>query len=198
MRKLYVVCPLRLPFQFIYEYLIGHPDYTAATILNKFKDDAAAQSVERVLKKLSGEKASQILAVRLCVLFLLQSVTFLGAQTREPRLPSFTFISAYFAAFRSRQCNLSPHTHLYTFLPNAHLTGPPPTLPEEPSTGDQTLLLALQALEAADYTHALTLINESLEQGVSWDAGKAEALNLRGTFKFVSSFPISHLPIHWS
>jgi len=104
--------------------------------------------VERVLKKLATEKAHSILA------------------TREPRLPSQTFISAYFAAFRKR---------------------PLPTLPESPSQGDQTLLLALEALEAADYPHALTFINESLEQGISWDGGRAEALNLRGTFKFLTA-----------
>lgn len=66
-------------------------------------------------------------------------------------------------------------------IPN-HL-GPLPTLPENPTTGDNTLLLALQALAAADYPHALSLVNEALTQGISWDAGKAEALNLRGTFK---------------
>lgn len=38
-------------------------DYTAATILNKFQNEAAAQSVERVLKKLAGEKAQAILSV---------------------------------------------------------------------------------------------------------------------------------------
>jgi len=121
-------------------------DFTAATILDKFKNEGAAQAVERVLKKISNEKAAEILA------------------TRESRLPSFTFISAYFAAFRSR---------------------PLPTRPEFPSTGDNTLILALEALAAADYAHSLTLVNEALEQGVSWDVGKAEALNLRGTFKFL-------------
>ncbi len=64
--------------------------------------------------------------------------------------------------------------------------GPHPTLPESPSQGDQTLKLALEALDASDYPHALTYINESLEQGISWPAGKAEALNLRGTFKYVA------------
>ncbi|KAL4066371.1 hypothetical protein V8B97DRAFT_2066284 [Scleroderma yunnanense] len=123
-------------------------DFTAATILEKFQNEAAAHSVERVLKKLATEKAHAILS------------------TREPRLPSQTFISAYFAAFRKRE----------------H-----PTLPETPSQGDQTLLLALEALDAADYPHALSLINESLDQGISWDLGRAEALNLRGTFKFLTS-----------
>ncbi|KIJ19674.1 hypothetical protein PAXINDRAFT_69403 [Paxillus involutus ATCC 200175] len=123
-------------------------DFTAATILEKFQNEAAAQAVERVLKKLATERAHTILT------------------TREPRLPSQTFISAYFAAFRKR-----PH----------------PTLPETPSQGDQTLLLALEALEAADYAHALTLVNDALDQGVSWDVGRAEALNLRGTFKFLTA-----------
>ncbi|OJA17379.1 hypothetical protein AZE42_10968 [Rhizopogon vesiculosus] len=121
-------------------------DFTAATILDKFQNESAAQAVERVLKKIAVEKAAAVLA------------------TREPRLPSFTFISAYFAAFRPR---------------------PLPTLPENPSTGDNTLILALQALEAADYAHAVSLVNEAIDQGVSWETGKAEALNLRGTFKFL-------------
>ncbi|KIM60211.1 hypothetical protein SCLCIDRAFT_1216967 [Scleroderma citrinum Foug A] len=123
-------------------------DFTAATILEKFRNETAAQSVERVLRKLATDKAHAIMS------------------TREPRLPSQTFISAYFAAFRKR----------------AH-----PALPETPSQGDQTLLLALEALDAADYPHALSFINEALDQGVSWDLGRAEALNLRGTFKFLTS-----------
>ncbi|KAF8346257.1 hypothetical protein F5887DRAFT_960979 [Amanita rubescens] len=122
-------------------------DFTAATILDKFQNQNTAQSVERVLKKLATKKSAELMA------------------TREPRLPSFNFIQAYFAAFRLR----------------SH-----PTLPENPSQGDQTLKLALEALDAPDYPHALTYINESLEQGISWPAGKAEALNLRGTFKFLT------------
>ncbi|TFY77935.1 hypothetical protein EWM64_g6076 [Hericium alpestre] len=121
-------------------------DYTAATILDKFQNDSTAAAVERVLKKLTTAKAAEIMA------------------TRERRLPSYTFISAYFAAFRPR---------------------PLPTLPENPSTGDNTLILALQALEAADYAHSLTLVNEAIEQGISFDVGKAEAYNLRGTFNFL-------------
>ena len=66
--------------------------------------------------------------------------------------------------------------------------GSHPTFPENPSQGDQTLKLALDALEASDYPHAVTLINESLTQEISWSAGKAEALNLRGTFKYVIIF----------
>ncbi|KAI0077999.1 ADP/ATP carrier receptor [Panus rudis PR-1116 ss-1] len=121
-------------------------DFTAATIIEKFTNQAMANSVERVLKKLAQKKTNEIMA------------------TREPRLPSHTFVSAYFGAFRSR---------------------PIPELPETPSTGDETLVKALEALKAEDYIHSLTLVNEALEQGISFDAGKAEALNLRGSFRFL-------------
>ncbi|EJD00277.1 TPR-like protein [Fomitiporia mediterranea MF3/22] len=83
---------------------------------------------------------------------------------RESHLPPHTFVDAYFGAFRSR---------------------PIPDLPENPSTGDNTLKLSLEALAAHDYTHALTLVNEAIEQGISFDAGRAHALNLRGSFRFL-------------
>ena len=38
-------------------------DFTAATILDKFANQTAAQSVERVLKKLSTQKATELLSV---------------------------------------------------------------------------------------------------------------------------------------
>lgn len=123
-------------------------DFTAATILEKFQNEVAAQGVERVLKKMSTKNAAEIMA------------------TRPSRLPSYTFISAYFSAFRPR---------------------PLPELPENPTTGDETLILALEALGAANYPHALSLVNEALDQGLSTDVGKSEALNLRGTFKFLVS-----------
>lgn len=121
-------------------------DYTAVTIIDRFKSEVSAQAVERVLKKLAESLAADIL------------------RDREPRLPTHTFVSAYFAAFRPRAL---------------------PELPESPTTGDNTLIMGMQALEAADYVHAFTLINEAIDQGISWDKGKAWALNLRGTFKYV-------------
>jgi import receptor subunit TOM70 len=45
------------------------------------------------------------------------------------------------------------------------------------------LILALDALAASDYNHALSFANEAIDQGVSWKEGQAEAYNLRGTFK---------------
>jgi import receptor subunit TOM70 len=80
----------------------------------------------------------------------------------------------------------------FPFLSN-RTTGPLPTLPENPSTGDNTLILALEALGALDYAHSLSFTNEAIEQGISWEVGKAEALNLRGTFKSVLlPFPSSY------
>jgi len=43
----------------------------------------------------------------------------------------------------------------------------------------------LEALGALDYAHSFSLVNEAIEQDISWEQGKAEALNLRGTFKSV-------------
>ncbi|CAL1702609.1 unnamed protein product [Somion occarium] len=121
-------------------------DFTSAAILDKFQTRGMQDNVERVLKLLARQKADEILA------------------TREPRLPSDVFVSAYFGAFRPR---------------------PLPTLPENRTTGDETLIKSLEALQAGDYIHSLTLVNEALEQGISFDLGKAEALNLRGSYKFL-------------
>jgi import receptor subunit TOM70 len=61
------------------------PDFTAVTIIERFQDQAAAESVERCLKKLAQKKAKEQL------------------ESREPKLPSPTFISSYLSAFRPRK-----------------------------------------------------------------------------------------------
>jgi len=83
---------------------------------------------------------------------------------REPRLPSATFIKAYMDSFRSRAR---------------------PKKPENASQGEETLFLAFGALDARNYTHAFSLFNEAIEQGINDDHLKALALNMRGTFKFI-------------
>jgi import receptor subunit TOM70 len=90
---------------------------------------------------------------------------------REPRLPADSVISAYFASYRPR---------------------PLPQLPAEPTIADGQLRLAAEALQAKDYKHALTLVNESLVplepgQGLSTPALEAEAMTLSGSFRFVPS-----------
>ncbi|PWN31010.1 putative mitochondrial precursor protein import receptor tom70 [Jaminaea rosea] len=121
-------------------------DFTAVALLGHFSDQTATESVERVLKKVSTVKAKELL------------------KTREPKLPSPTFVTAYLEAFRKK-----PH----------------PTLPDSPSQGDQTLLLAFQALDARNYPHACSLFNEAVDQSPSTDELKALAYNMRGTFRFL-------------
>ncbi|KAI5116078.1 hypothetical protein M0805_009288 [Coniferiporia weirii] len=121
-------------------------DFTAATLLTRFTDQKLAEAVERVLRSITEPIARGIF------------------EAREPRLPPYTFVDAYFGAFRSR---------------------PILDLPENPSTGDNTLKLALDALAARDYTHALTLTNEAIAQEISFGPGRAQALNLRGSFRFL-------------
>ena len=119
-------------------------DFTAVAILGGFKDATATESVERVLKKIANSKAKEIL------------------RTREPKLPSPTFVTAYLEAFRPK---------------------PVPELPENASQGDKTLLMAYEAMEARSYAHAFSLFNEAIEQGLSNEDLEATALNMRGTFR---------------
>ncbi|EUC55777.1 outer membrane translocase receptor tom70 [Rhizoctonia solani AG-3 Rhs1AP] len=123
-------------------------DFTALAIIERFKNDAASASVERVLAKLSTQQAEEIL------------------REREPRLPSVTFINAYFAAFRQR--------------PNV-------ILPDYATAGDHQFLEAQEALHELQFAKAHQLVNAALDGGLSenWKEGLAEALNLRGTFKFL-------------
>lgn len=121
-------------------------DFTAVAILSHFGDSNATSSVERVLKQLASAKAAEMM------------------RTREPKLPSPTFVTAYLEAFRKK---------------------PLPTLSENASQGDKTLLLAYEALEARNYPHACSLFNEAVEQEPSTDELKALAYNMRGTFKFI-------------
>ncbi|WFC98981.1 TOM (translocase of outer membrane) complex component [Malassezia yamatoensis] len=121
-------------------------DFTAVAILGHFRDTTATASVERVLKKLASGKAHLML------------------KTREPRLPSPTFVTAYLEAFRPKS---------------------PPSIPDDAEKGDATLKKAYEALQARDYPHALTLFGEAIDQGLSSKELESHALNMRGTFYFV-------------
>ncbi|KAI9806747.1 MAG: TOM (translocase of outer membrane) complex component [Sarcosagium campestre] len=59
-------------------------DYTASCIIDGFRNDHSAQSVERLLKKVAQKKGKEILA------------------TKEKRLPSPTFVANYLQSFRAR------------------------------------------------------------------------------------------------
>ncbi|KAJ3999429.1 ADP/ATP carrier receptor [Lentinula boryana] len=135
---------------------------------------SALESLERYPEALRDFTATTVLekftnqATPLAVERVLKTMSTQNAQeilkSRGPKLPPATFISAYFAAFRPRDL---------------------PVLPENPSEGDNTLIESFKALEEHDYKHSLELVNDALEKGISWDVGKSEALNLRGTFKFL-------------
>jgi len=133
---------------------------------NKFRDKAWTDSIDftacTIIERFQDEAAAA--AVERCLKKLATRRAKELLASRETKLPSPTFISSYLAAFR-------PHAK--------------PTLPENPSQGDQTLMLAFDALEAADYTHTVSFVNEAIDQGISWTEGQAEAYNLRGTFKFL-------------
>lgn len=135
---------------------------TAFENLNRNEEAVRDFTAVTIIERFQDDQASA--AVERCLKKLASSRAAEILSKREANLPSPTFISAYLAAFR-------PH--------------PKPALPESPSQGDQTLSLAFDALEAADYPHAFTYAAESIEQGISSKKGQAEAYNLRGTFKFL-------------
>lgn len=162
---------LRRLYAIRYDETAEPADFTATTIIERFQDEQAAASVERCLKKLAAKKAKEIL------------------ETREPKLPSPTFIASYLAAFRPRKsCSGTSRPAIKGISELIHPDAKP-TLPENPSQGDQTLALGFDALGAADYNHAVSFINEAIDQGISWKEGQAEAYNMRGTFKWVSTRP---------
>jgi mitochondrial import receptor subunit TOM70 len=59
-------------------------DYTASCIIDGFRNDSSAQSVERLLKKVADAKGKAML------------------EGREKRLPSPTFVTNYLQSFRSK------------------------------------------------------------------------------------------------
>lgn len=135
---------------------------TALENLGREEEAVRDFTATTIIERFQDEGAAQ--AVERCLKKLSSKRAKEILEKREPKLPSPTFISSYLSAFR-------PH--------------PKPTLPANPSQGDQTLLLAFDALAAADYNHAVSFVNEAIDQGVSWKEGQAEAHNLRGTFKFL-------------
>lgn len=93
-------------------------------------------------------------------------------RTREVKLPSPVFLAAFFDTFRKR---------------------PFPELPEGATQGDQTLRMAYEALDARNYPHAFSLVNEAIDQDLSSDYFKALAFNLQGSFWFVVGRPAQSL-----
>ncbi|KAF9436419.1 TOM (translocase of outer membrane) complex component [Entomortierella beljakovae] len=119
-------------------------DYTALCILDGFKNESFAQSMERNLKMVADAKAKEIL------------------RTREERLPSKTFTSAYLDSFRK--------------------TNVPEIKPEEEETGDAQFQLAEYYLGQREYQKAMEAYDKAIELNTTH---LAKALNMRGTFTFL-------------
>lgn len=76
-------------------------DYTSVCILEGFKNENAAKSMEKILKKISELKAKELI------------------KTRKPRLPSPTFVTAYLESFHLDSNNDIPST-IYEDSGDAH------------------------------------------------------------------------------
>lgn len=71
-------------YEHIGKYSEALLDYTASCIIDGFRNEQSAQSVERLLKKVAEEKGKVILA------------------SKEKKLPSPTFVTNYLQSFRPR------------------------------------------------------------------------------------------------
>ncbi|KAG6831016.1 hypothetical protein H0H92_013204 [Tricholoma furcatifolium] len=127
-------------------------DFITTASLDESTTTSALDSINRVLERLASNKTTEII----------ESLP----DIQEATLPSPSFVSAYFARFRSQP----------SLVPPAHLT-----------SGDTTLFSAFRALDMANYATAVTLVNRAMDQGLSitWRTGRAAARNLRGTFKYL-------------
>jgi import receptor subunit TOM70 len=65
-------------------------DFVATSFLEGMSNQSTAESVDRTLRKLSDEKATEVLAAR------------------EPRLPADSLIAAYFSSYRPRPLPVLP------------------------------------------------------------------------------------------
>ncbi|KAG8952584.1 TOM (translocase of outer membrane) complex component [Tulasnella sp. 419] len=153
-------------------------DLTATAILERFENDTTSQHLDRVLKQLSSKRAADVFA------------------KREPRLPSYSILHLYMATFRPSKSSffssLLFSSLLFSFFSSLFFlltrtpTGPHPALPESPSRGDRILRMALEALDEKDYIRSYALIQEALNEGIRSSVGRAKAMNLRGTFRYLA------------
>lgn len=160
MKRLCEVCLIAHAVSHVSGYHLRAMHYTVPQSDRHTYNNGPDFTASTIMERFADEQAAA--SVERCLKKLAANKAKAMLEAREPKLPSPTFISAYLGAFR-------PHDK--------------PALPGTPSQGDQTLDLAFDALAAADYAHAVSLVHEAIDQGISTKEGEAEAYNMRGTFK---------------
>ena len=93
---------------------IQNVDYTAATILDGFQNEKAAQAVERVLKKLSSTKAAEIIKVRIsCSSHPIRVDQFHRPVIHtSPRIPLSLRISQHSVVALFHRCQKTQHSRI--------------------------------------------------------------------------------------
>ncbi|CCJ31312.1 unnamed protein product, partial [Pneumocystis jirovecii] len=137
-------------------------DYTTSCIMDGFSNENAAQSVERLLRKIAEAKAKKMMMVNKCYLFYYNGLN--SIKTKKKQLPSPTFITAYLDAFRPK--------------PNPKIES------KDESTGDYHLKQGFKALSAKNYDSASKSFSKAIELGCS-ESLQSVAYNMSGTFKFI-------------
>ncbi|KAG2206816.1 hypothetical protein INT47_007572 [Mucor saturninus] len=122
-------------------------DYTSVCIFEGFKNEHNRKSMEKVLKKISELKAKELL------------------KTKQPRLPSPTFVTAYLDCF---------HPESGTSIPST----------TDIQSGDAYYAKARRAIAEKNYYEALDDCERALVLGCS-PHYIASALNLKGTLVFL-------------
>ncbi|KAI7855948.1 hypothetical protein BDC45DRAFT_505152 [Circinella umbellata] len=122
-------------------------DYTCVCILENFKNEVAARSMEKLMKKVSEKKASEII------------------KTKKPRLPSSTFVSAYFDSYRPDKSRAEP-------------------IESFENEGDEYFYKTYQAIQSKNYQEASIDCDKAIELGCS-PVYQAHAYNIKGTFLFL-------------
>ncbi|KAI9253851.1 hypothetical protein BDA99DRAFT_540460 [Phascolomyces articulosus] len=122
-------------------------DYTCVCILDNFKNEVAARSVERLRKKVTEKKAAEIM------------------KTKKRRLPSSSFVSAYFDSYRPDRSRAEP-------------------IKSSENKGDEYFFNAYNAVKSKNYEEASEFCDKAIQEGCS-PVYRAHALNIQGTLLFL-------------
>ncbi|KAJ3191185.1 TOM (translocase of outer membrane) complex component [Irineochytrium annulatum] len=125
-------------------------DYTAVCMLEEFNNQATVATTDRLLKDIGKEKAQELL------------------KSKEPRLPSQTFITAYMDSFRKT----TEVAHKVAEMEPDH-------------EGDQLVAKAYKAIMDRKWADAMNCVNSAVGVPISKQSENL-LYNLRGTFAFLT------------